>query len=421
MIKNFKFFFKKKSIYNISFYSLGFFIIVFFSYFLTPNFFIYSSQLIEKSLKKNNDINIKNISKIKYKAFPTPRLKVSGSNIDIKKNILEIDESEIEIILNPIHILNYKKLYYNKIIIKGGSTKINTNNIKQLINYFKKNKLKIFLRENNIILVKNDKFLFQINDSKTVISPANNQKQLTINGIFLNHKIIFLLDSKLRDGNNIIIKIPKLDILSSNFLSNKDKFGFLRGSVNFKFLNNFFQFNFTKEKNIKIKKGFMRNNLINSSFEGDITLKPNFFFNLNLEPTVLNAEKLFTIIQKEYFSDDAGKLELIKKINGFFNFKKKFQGNIIFKNGEILFKNFITGTNSSLLFDASISEFGNKGKIHFNIIKTIQYRKSPSKELKILGFIVPSTSKIIFEKLLFGKEDFTQKKLKNMRKYFKMR
>ena len=418
MIKNFKFIFKKKSIYKISFYSLGFFIIVFFSYFLIPNFFIYSPQLIEESLKKNNDINIKNISKINYKAFPTPRLKVSGSNADIKKNILEIDESEIEIILNPIHILNYKKLFYNKIIIKGGSTKINTNNINQLINYFKKNKLKIFLKENNIILVKNDKFLFQINDSKIAISPANNQKQLTIDGVFLNHKIIFLLNSKLREGNNIIIKIPKLDILSSIFLGNKDKFGFLKGSVNFKVLNNFFQFNFTKEKNIKIKKGFMRNNLINSSFEGDVALKPNFFFNLNLEPTILNTEKLFTIIQKEYFSDDVGRLELIKKINGFFTFKKKFQGDIIFKNGEILFKNFKTGKNNSLLFDASISEFGKKGKIYFNILKIIQYRKSPSKELQISGFIDPSNSKIIFKKLLFDKEDYTQEEIKKYEEKF---
>ena len=155
MIKNFKFIFKKKSIYKISFYTLVFFIIIFCSYFLTPKFFIYPSQLIEESLKKNNDINIINISKINYKVFPTPRLKVSGSNIDIKKNILEIEESEIEIILNPIHILNYKKLFFNKIIIKGGSTKINTNNINQLLNYFKKNKLKILLKENNIILVKN--------------------------------------------------------------------------------------------------------------------------------------------------------------------------------------------------------------------------------------------------------------------------
>ena len=385
---------------------------------MTPKFFIYPSQLIEESLKKNNDINIKNISKINYKVFPTPRLKVSGSNIDIKKNILEIEESEIEIILNPIHILNYKKLFFNKIIIKGGSTKINTNNINQLLNYFKKNKLKILLKENNIILVKNDKFLFEINDSKTVINPANSQKQLTINGIFLNHKIIFLLDSKLRDGNNIIIKIPKLDILSGIFLSNKDKFGFLKGSVNFKVLNNFFQFNFTKEKNIKIRKGFMRSNLINSSFEGNVTLKPNFFFNLNLEPTILNTEKLFTIIQKKYFSDDVGKLVLIKKINGFFTFKKKFQGDIIFKNGEILFKNFKTGKNNSLLFDASISEFGKKGKIYFNILKIIQYRKSPSKELQISGFIDPSNSKIIFKKLLFDKEDYTQEEIKKYEEKF---
>ena len=215
MIKNFNFIFKKKKIYKILFYLTVFFIFTFFSYFFTPHFFNYNSQLIEESFKTNNDINIKNISKISYKILPTPRLKVSGSVLNVKKNTLQIDGSEIEIILNLNSIFNYKKLYYNKIIINGGSIKIDTNNISQLLDYFKKSKLKIFLKKNNLILVKNDKFLFKINDSKTIIDFTNNQKQLSLKGIFLNHKITFLLDNKLGKGNNIIIKIPKLDIISN--------------------------------------------------------------------------------------------------------------------------------------------------------------------------------------------------------------
>ena len=385
----------------------------------TPKFFNYPSQLIEESLRTNNDINIKNISKITYNVFPTPRLKVAGSNFGTKENILEIDRSEIEIILNPSSILNNKKLFYNKIIIKGGSTKIDINNINQLLNYFKKNKLKIFLRENNLILVKNNKFLFEINESKTVISNISNRLQLSIKGIFLNHKITFLLDGKSKEGNNIIIKIPKLDIISNIFLGNKNKFGFLNGFVNIEILNNFFQFNFTKEKNIKINKGFVRNNLINSSLVGEVKLKPTFLLNLTFEPTILNMEKIFTIIKKEYFSNDVSKPKLIKKINGVLKFKKMFQGSVIFENGEILFKNFKTGKNNSILFDARISEFGKKGKIYFNISKTIQHRESSSKELKISGFIVPSISKVFFEKILFDKKYYKEEKIKNYEEKFK--
>jgi hypothetical protein len=419
MIKNFNFIFKKKKIYKILFYLTVFFIFTFFSYFFTPHFFNYNSQLIEESFKTNNDINIKNISKISYKILPTPRLKVSGSVLNVKKNTLQIDGSEIEIILNLNSIFNYKKLYYNKIIINGGSIKIDTNNISQLLDYFKKSKLKIFLKKNNLILVKNDKFLFKINDSKTIIDFTNNQKQLSLKGIFLNHKITFLLDNKLGKGNNIIIKIPKLDILSNIFLGNKDKNGFLNGYANIEVLNNFFQFNFTKEKNIKINKGFVRNNLINSSFEGEVMLRPSFLFNLTFEPTVLNIEKLFTIIQKEYFLDNPDKLKLIKKINGIFIFKNMFQGSVIFENGEVLFKNFKTGVNNSMHFDSKISEFGKKGKIYFNILKTIQYRRSAHKELKISGFIVPSNSKIVFKKIVFDKEDYTNEMIKNFEERLK--
>jgi hypothetical protein len=419
MIKNFNFIFKKKKIYKILFYLTVFFIFTFFSYFFTPHFFNYNSQLIEESFKTNNDINIKNISKISYKILPTPRLKVSGSVLNVKKNTLQIDGSEIEIILNLNSIFNYKKLYYNKIIINGGSIKIDTNNISQLLDYFKKSKLKIFLKKNNLILVKNDKFLFKINDSKTIIDFTNNQKQLSLKGIFLNHKITFLLDNKLGKGNNIIIKIPKLDILSNIFLGNKDKNGFLNGYANIEVLNNFFQFNFTKEKNIKINKGFVRNNLINSSLEGELELKPSFFFNLNLQPTKLNVEKLFTMIQKKYFSDETEKLELIKKINGTLTFKKMLQGSVIFENGKILFKNIRKKENNTILFDARISEFGKKGKIYFNVLKTIQHKKQTPKEIRISGFIVPSTSQVSFEKLSFDKKEYKKEKIKNAEKRFK--
>ena len=417
MIKNLNLIFKKKTVYKIIFNFLVFFIIIVFTYFSIPYFFNHSPQLIEENFKTNNDINIKNISKINYKAFPNPRLEVHGSNLYLKENILEIDGSEIVIILNPSKILNNKKLYYSKIIIKGGSTKIKTNNINKLSNYFKKKKLKIFLKKNNLIFIRNKKSLFEINNSIVEIRPSNNRKQLRVNGIFLNHKITFLLKSQLENGNNIIIKIPELDILSRIFLTNKDSLSFFNGFVNLQVLNNFFKFNFTKEKNIKINEGFVRNNIINSSFEGEVTINPNFLLNLTFEPTVLNMEKLLPIIQKKYFSDNVD-IELIKKINGSFIFKRMTQGVVTFKNGEILFSNFQSGSNDSLFFNARISEFGKKGKIYFDVLKTIQYRKSSPKELKISGFIHPSSSKIFFEQLLFDEKDYTQEDVKILQKNF---
>ena len=110
--------------------------------------------------------------------------------------------------------------------------------------------------------------------------------------------------------------------------------------------------------------------------------------------------------------------KIVKELTSL-TFKKIFQGSVIFKNGEILFKNFKTGVNNSILFDARISEFGKRGKIHFNVVKIIELRKSPPKKLKVSGFIIPSTSKVVFQKLLFDNEDYKEKKIKNAEKKFK--
>ena len=110
---------------------------------------------------------------------------------------------------------------------------------------------------------------------------------------------------------------------------------------------------------------------------------------------------------------------MIKKINGIFTFDKMFQGSVTFENGKILFKNFKTKTNNSILFDARISEFGEKGKIYFNIIRITQNKKSSSKEIKISGFMVPSISRVFFEKLSINDEDYKEEEIKIFESKFK--
>ena len=138
-----------------------------------------------------------------------------------------------------------------------------------------------------------------------------------------------------------------------------------------------------------------------------------------MKPTKANIKELFSIIQKNYFSEDSQNLEIIKKMNGSLNFKTMFKGNLIFKNREILFQNFKTGKEDPIFFDAKISEFGEKGKIKFNLLKNIQYKENLTKELKIAGFINPYSSKVIFEQVLIDKKIFNKKKIKNYEKKFK--
>jgi hypothetical protein len=420
MNKNLNFIFKKKKTNKIILYFLLFIVIVFFTYFSIPKFLNYTPELIKKSLKKNSKFNIKNISNTNYKFFPTPRLRVYGSNLEHEENILKIEGAEIDIILNLLGLIDYKRLNYDRLLIRGGTTNVKINKVNKLLDYIKKNQKKIKFKKNNIVILKENKKIFEIKNSITKLdSQKKNKQQLRANGFFLNHKIYFLIENNPNNKSDISFGIPALDISANIQLNNKDNFSILEGLVNLEILNNFFKFNFIKEKKLKINQGFVRSNLVNSSFEGEIYFKPNFSFNLNIKPSDINIKKILFIIQQKYFLDNQLELEIIKKINGSLNFKNIFEGSIIFKNGEIIFQNFKTKKDNSIFFDAKISKFGKNEKIQFNLLKNIQHKNKSKRELRMSGFIIPSTSRVIFKKILLDNEIFTDEKTKKYEKKFK--
>ena len=77
------------------------------------------------------------------------------------------------------------------------------------------------------------------------------------------------------------------------------------------------------------------------------------------------------------------------------------------------------GKNKSFYFNAKILEFGNKGKIQFNVVKTVTHKKKPSKNIRIIGLLVPSSSKVIFEKFLIDGKEQSAKKTKEYENIFK--
>ena len=417
MNKKINFIFKKKKIYKFFLYLLVFFIVIFSTYFLIPKFFNYTPYLIQQSLKKNSNIKIKNISNIDYKFFPSPRLRLSRINLEFKDNIMEVKDAEMDIILNPLSIINYNILDYDKFLIKEGSTNIQINKINQLYNYIKENQKKINFKNNNIILLVKNKKLIEINNSLVKINTKNSIQKVNINGNFFNHKISFIFEDRPNSKTKLILKIPDLDISTNILLENKNNFKKYNGQVDIEVLNNFFQFNIIKKENIKINKGFVRSSLINSLFVGNLSLKPYFSFNLDFELSTLNIEKLILLLQQRYFLEESSETEILKKIDGSLNFKNTYEGNIIFKNKEILFKNFKVGKNLPIFFKAKISEFGRNGKVQFSLA-TNQNEKTNNKDIKILGYLRPSNLKVTFDKIKFGKEIFTEKKIKNYEEKF---
>ena len=213
MNKKFKFIFKYKKNYKSILYLLLFIVFIFSIYFFIPNFFKYTPKLVQESLKKNSNINIKHITNINYKFFPSPRLRLSGVDLEFGEDVLEVENTQVDIVLKPLRIINYKNLDYNKFLLSRGSTNIELSKVNKLFDYIKKNKNKINFKNNTIILLRENKKLFEINDSLIKFNTKNNIQQLSINGLFLNHKTSFVLKDK-NDGKiSISLKVPKLDIL----------------------------------------------------------------------------------------------------------------------------------------------------------------------------------------------------------------
>ena len=403
---------------KLKFIFISFLAIFFAIYITTPKLFDFSTESINKNLKKNNNIEINSISKIEYKIFPTPRLNIFNSDFTIGDKAIDVTNSEINIILKISQILNFKEVNYKRLTINKGSLKINLNDINQLLSVNEKNIKKLVFRESNLFFIEKDKTFFEINDALIKINNVNKQKKLTLNGNFLNNKIFVKLENNKKNKNNLTFKIPALDISTKIFFETNDDKN-IYGLLNLEVVNNFLKFNFIKSDNIKIKDGFIRSKLFNTSIDGELTFKPNFFVDLYLKPTNLNKEKLFSLMQNLFLSDHIDNLFLIKKINGSFNFKSKFEGDIIFENGVVIFKDFKPGKSKSFKFNAKIIEFGKTGKIQFNLVKIFQYKNNLTKHMRIKGIIIPSTSKIIFEKFYINENQLSVEKIEDYENKFK--
>ena len=151
---------KKKFFFFLFLFLFLFFII----YLYIPKFLNFSIESIEDSLKNNNNINIRKISKVEYNIFPTPRLSLKDSDFTIGKNMFEVRNSKIEIILNISQILNPAEINYKKLLIDKGFSKLNFNNINQILTIIDQSKKRIIFKGNNIVFFDNKKFFFEINN-----------------------------------------------------------------------------------------------------------------------------------------------------------------------------------------------------------------------------------------------------------------
>ena len=153
---------KNKKKLNIIIYLICFIVFLSVLYFVAPKLLNFSHESIKKNLKDSNNIIVNSISKVNYKIFPTPRLNISNINFLFGEGAIEVENSDLEIILNIRSILNSKEVNYKKLLIKKGSTKIDFNNINQLLTSIHKSKKEITFKKNNLFFFKNRKFFLKL-------------------------------------------------------------------------------------------------------------------------------------------------------------------------------------------------------------------------------------------------------------------
>ncbi len=323
---------EKAKKYVIFFFLFIFFI--FFTYLLIPSLFKYYKfkSEIEKKIFNEFSLDVIVNDDIKYVFFPSPRLILKNNKIiklSSQENFLS-EKNNITIKLDIRHLLNFKNLNFNSLIISDSLFKINFSEIKKLDNYFSKilSKKYIKIKRSKFYINDQDKLMFVLNINKMRINGDNNFNRLNFSTkIFGTHFNGYYNKSLKIDGkSNLQISLPKLGFNSKTFITkeyyeNKNKF----------FANTIIQYPKTRAKilyefydnKLKILNFNIDSKLIKGIAKGDIDFNP-FYFDLNFDISQLYFVKLISnkIINKIKMKNI---FPLNNKINGTINIDvKKF-------------------------------------------------------------------------------------------------
>ena len=336
--------------------------IIFFSflYLLIPTFYNYNTSEVEKIICNKQNIKCSIKGEIKYRFYPTPRIKIQ--NVEIKnfaKKDTLIESKEVIIKLSIKNLLSKDKHKFKKVEVYNYTINFNLKNFKNYKNIFTKkdNFMPVVFSNGKIIFFEGTDFVGTIDKANLNFIIKNTFKEVKLKGIFLNDNIYINLTNRKKENEpvtDLIVKMSKLNLLiksnsrnskndksllTSNVLVKKDKHR-LTAIVDY------------KDNEIVINKSNLRNFFLDGKLSGKIKFLPYFSFNLDLDLNSLNFTKLYN-----YFLslDKKRKLNLFqinKKINGeislssskiysSYNLVKSFESSLKFNNGNILIEQFL--------------------------------------------------------------------------------
>jgi len=372
---------KSKNYLNKQTISIGIttiFILMILFYFLRPVYFDYqgNKKIFENKINTIFKLKMNIDGNISYKIFPTPRILVENVNLNfIKSNKKKIKINKLYILISPLNLDNFQKIYPKKILVKNQEIKIYPVDFKNYFNY-------LTLHKEKTLTFKNSNFFFiDAQGNKVVFSNVNYKEKLSerkhqieSTTTFAQNKINIKFLNRTGSEKYLKISIPSLKQSLDVTFDKESNLNFLSGELKLKFLETFLLLNFKGKEDFKISNSFLRNKFLNSKINGTISFKDNFYFDFNLGVNQIDLRKLllyYPIFQTGGVSKKInGKLNITNKsTDSFFGSIKDSKMILIFENGDIKIQNFSAKimNNTDIKSNISILQNNKKPIIQFSI------------------------------------------------------
>ena len=338
------------------------FIIFFgFLYLAIPTFYNYDKSSIKKILCKNSNLECIIKGKVKYRFYPTPRLKIEDLVVkELKgKKYTFAKIKDVSIKLSFKNLLAKEKHKFKKIELNNFEANLDLKNLKKYKNIFEKkfNLVPLTLNKGTIMLFEGNNYLASITNADIKTTFKNSYIESELDGKFLDDNIYININRE--DVNNdistnLIFKMKNFNFLTkANFVNSKKNKDNTSGNFLIKKDKNKFTgiFDF-KDNEFIIKKSNLRNTFMDGKIEGKIILLPYFNFDLDLALNSINFTRLYNYFLVLDPKDQKNLFKISNKINGKINFStdkvyskhnlvKSFESRLKFYNGNIKIDQFL--------------------------------------------------------------------------------
>ena len=332
-----------------------------FLYLLIPTFYNYDKSDIAKTVCKNINIKCAIKGKVKYRFYPSPRLKINDLIVNEisnpKKTLIKIKDGHIK--LSFKNLLAKDKHKFTKLELSNFETNINVKKIKEykkILNR-KYNLIPIIFKKGQITFHEGNNYIASISEANIKTKFLKDSIDSELTGKFLNDDLYINFSNNKKNKKlitDLIFKMSNLNFLTKANFSNSEKDqDMISGNFLIKKEKNKIVGIFDYKNNrFTINNSDIKNTLLNGELEGEVTLLPYFDFDLSLNLSSLNFTKLYNY----FLSLDAkSKINLFKinnKINGkinlsadkiysSYNLIKSFESRLKFYNGNISVEQFL--------------------------------------------------------------------------------